>query len=152
MKTKAFDPDDFGAFLAMLPDKQDGVPLRHVVEVRHDSFVDPVFVDLCRRRGVAICIAEDADYPMIADGVTDLAYLRLMKGSDTIETGYPAAELDAWARRLEAYARGEIPKDLESAGAKPPKVEPREVFAFVIHEGKVRAPAAATALYERIAL
>lgn len=148
--TKKFDPEDFGGFLALLPDGQDGVALRHVVEVRHDSFVDPAFVALCRSRQVAICISEHETYPMIADGVSDLAYLRLMRGSDDIETGYPPAQLDEWAGRLTAYGRGEIPPNLQRSGAPPPPVEPREVYAFVIHEGKVRAPAAAMALIERI--
>ena len=31
-----------------------------------------------------------------------------------------------------------------------PKAGPRDVFAYVIHEGKVRAPAAAMALIERL--
>jgi uncharacterized protein YecE (DUF72 family) len=151
MPTKVFDPDDFDAFLALLPDRQDGVALRHAVEVRHASFADPAFVALCRRRGVSICVSENDAYPMIADGATDFAYLRLLMGSDEIETGYPPAALDAWAARLDAYARGEVHADLPSVAGKAPKAAPREVFAFVIHEGKVRAPAAARAIYERIA-
>lgn len=151
MPTKAFDADDFGAFLALLPDRQDGLALRHVVEVRHASFADPAFIALCRRRGVSICVSENDAYPLIPDGVTDVAYLRLLMGSDEIETGYPPYALDAWAARLDAYARGEIPSDLPPVGEKAPKSSSREVFAFVIHEGKVRAPAAARALFERIA-
>jgi uncharacterized protein YecE (DUF72 family) len=150
MPTKKFDPDDFDGFLALLPDRQAGVALRHVVEVRHASFVDPAFVALCRRRGVAICVAEHETYPMIADGVTDIAYLRLMRGSDDVETGYPAQALDQWTERLLAYGRGTVPDDLPRTGAAAPPAQPRDVYAFVIHEGKVRAPAAATALIERV--
>jgi uncharacterized protein YecE (DUF72 family) len=150
MPTKKFDPADFDAFLALLPDKQDGAPLRHAVEVRNASFADPAFVDLCRRRGVSICVSENDNYPLIADGVTDFAYLRLLMGSDQIETGYPPEDLDRWAARLADYAKGEIPDDLSSLAPPAPRSGPREVFAFVIHEGKVRAPAAAMALLERL--
>src|ERR1041384_4746708 len=41
---KKFDPADFGGFLELLPEKFDGRPLRHVVEVRHDSFKTPAFM------------------------------------------------------------------------------------------------------------
>jgi uncharacterized protein YecE (DUF72 family) len=150
MPTKKFDPADFDAFLALLPDKQDGVPLRHAVEVRNASFADPAFVGLCRRRGVSICVSENDNYPLIADGVTDFAYLRLLMGSDQVETGYPPKDLDRWAARLTDYAKGDIPGDLNSVAPPAPRSGPREVFAFVIHEGKVRAPAAAMALLERL--
>jgi len=150
MPTKVFDPKDFAAFLDLLPARQDGAPLRHVVEVRHASFADPAFVDLCRGRGVSICVSENDAYPMIADGVTDVAYVRLLMGSDAIETGYPPEALDLWAARLTAYARGEVPTDLAPLAPPAPAAGPRDVYAFVIHEGKVRAPAAAMALFDRI--
>lgn len=152
MATKKFDKDDFSGFLDLLPDKLEGLPLRHVMEVRHASFVDPTFVRLCRERNVAICLAEHETFPMIADITsTDLVYARLMKGNDDIVTAYPARELDAWADRFKAYAKGEIPGDLAAIDRTGPPEGPRDVFAFVIHEGKVRAPAAAQALIERVA-
>ena len=54
MATKKFDPEDFAAFLKLLPKRVDGVPLRHAVEVRHDSFRVPEFVALAREHGIAI--------------------------------------------------------------------------------------------------
>jgi uncharacterized protein YecE (DUF72 family) len=149
MGTKKFDPDDFGAFLKLLPAKQDGVDLRHVVEVRHASFSDPAFVALCREAGVAICLADHETFPQIADVTTDFVYARLMKGSDDIETAYPAKDLDLWAERLKAYAHGATPDDLASVG-KAAAQAAREVFAFFIHEGKVRAPAAAMEMIRRV--
>ncbi len=132
MATKKFDPADFSAFLDLLPEKLEGRPLRHVVEVRHDSFHDPAFADLCRKRGVAICLADHETFPAIDVETTDFVYARLMRGSDDIETGYPDAGLDAWAKRF---------KDEAAAG--------RDVFAFFISAGKPRAPAAAMALAKR---
>jgi uncharacterized protein YecE (DUF72 family) len=151
MATKKFEPEDFEAFLQLLPDSLEGLPLRHVVEVRHPSFMDPAFVQLCRKHKVAICLADHETYPLIADVAGDLVYARLQTGSDEIETAYSAADLDLWTRRLQAYAAGGAPDDLPMVDAdhKAP-VTPREVFCFFIHEGKVRAPAAAMALLERV--
>jgi uncharacterized protein YecE (DUF72 family) len=78
-------------------------------------------------------------------------YARLQKGADDIETAYPAQQLDTWAGRLKTWAGGGQPDDLPRADeAFAPQKRPREVFAYVIHEGKVRAPAAAMALIERV--
>lgn len=149
MATKKFDPDDFAGFLDLLPQTLDGLKLRHVLEVRHPSFCDPKFVALARERGVAICVAEHAEFPFIPDVTADFVYLRLMKGSDDIPTGYVAKDLDAWAERLKAYAAGDLPGDFQPIDRTGPPEQPRDVFAFVIHEGKVRAPAAALELIRR---
>ena len=147
--TKKYDRDDFGAFLDLLPDRQDGLALRHVMEVRHPSFVDANFVALCRNHNVAICLAEHETYPMIPDITADFVYARLMKGKDEIETAYPSDQLDAWAGRFATYATGEVPADLTPADRTSPPAGPRDVFVYIIHEGKVRAPAGAQALLAR---
>lgn len=149
MATKRFDADDFEGFLDLLPPTLAGLPLRHAVEVRHASFADPAFLALCRARNVAVCLTEHAEFPMIADPVADFVYARLMAGSDEIETGYAPKALDQWADRLQAYAAGGVPDDLPMLEAAP-KAKAREVFAFFISEGKVRAPAAAQALMTRL--
>lgn len=151
MATKKYDPDDFEGFLALLPDKLDGLPLRHVVEPRHDSFRDPGFVDLCRRYKVAICLADHAEYPMIADVTGEIVYARLQTGSDEVETAYSAADLDLWADRFKAFAAGGQPAGLDCVRPEAPAEDrPRDVYAFFIHEGKVRAPAAAMATIARV--
>lgn len=150
MATKKFDATDFEAFLDLLPSDLDGRRLRHAVEVRHESFRDPAFLALCRARNVAVCLTEHAEFPMIADPTADFVYARLMAGSDEIETGYESAALDAWAGRLRTYAQGARPEDLPMVGGGAPDGAPREVFAFFISEGKVRAPAAAQALMSRL--
>src|SRR4029079_9890972 len=111
--TKKVDEPDFRSFLQLLPDKQDGLKLRHVVEVRHDSFRDPTFIALLREFNTAVVCAENATYPGFADLTSDFVYLRLKKGKDMITTGYPPKELDAWAKRLKAFAEGGMPKDLD---------------------------------------
>jgi len=148
--TKKFDEADFGAFLELLPRELGGRALRHVVEVRHDSFCTPGFVALLRQFEIPVVFSEHATYPVIADITGDFVYARLQKGRDDIETGYPPKALDAWAERLATWAGGGEPDDLPRVGAAVRKKQPRDVFAYVIHEGKVRAPAAAMALIERV--
>jgi uncharacterized protein YecE (DUF72 family) len=148
---KKFDEADFGAFLELLPREQGGVKLRHAVEVRHDSFRTPAFVALLRRFEIPVVFADHAKYPGIPDVTGDFVYARLQTGSDEVETAYPPAELDAWTGRLKAWAEGGLPTDLDAVdGAHPAPRRPREVFAFIIHEGKVRAPAAAQAIIQRL--
>ena len=131
-QNKRFDADDFSAFLALLPDQIGGLPLRHCMEVRHESFMTPDFIALCRRRGVAICLADHPTFPVIADITAGFTYARLMNSSEAIETGYAGADLDAWAGRFKALAGN------------------GDVFAFFIAGDKVRNPAAAMALIERL--
>ena len=81
---------------------------------------------------------------------TDFVYARLQRGKDTIATAYPPKDIDAWAGRLRTWAQGKEPADLPRVGpAAKFKPAPRDVFAYVIHEGKVRAPAGAMALIAR---
>ena len=149
--TKKFDPDDFGAFLALLPKSLQGQKLRHVVEVRHASFCVPEFIALLRKHATPVVFAEHATYPSIADPVGDFVYLRLQKGKDDIATGYPPKELDAWAKRAAIWARGGTPEDLPQVGnGKIAKAAARDVFVYFIHNGKTRAPHGAMALMERV--
>jgi uncharacterized protein YecE (DUF72 family) len=149
--TKKYDEADFGKFLELLPPDFDGHRLRHVVEVRHDSFAVPAFAKLLRQFGIAVCFSEHATYPAIADVTADFVYARLQKGKDDIKTGYPPKALDAWAARARDWAAGGAPADLPRVDpAAKPKKQARDVFLYFIHEGKVRAPAAAMATIERL--
>jgi uncharacterized protein YecE (DUF72 family) len=149
--TKKFDADDFEAFLKLLPEKQDGVRLRHAVEVRHASFVVPEFPALARKYQVAIVYADHATYPAIADQTGDFVYARLQTGKDENPDCYEPERLDAWAERARAWAEGKAPPDLPCAdpGIQAP-VKPRDVFVYFITEGKVRAPFGAMALMRRL--
>jgi uncharacterized protein YecE (DUF72 family) len=148
--TKKFDEADFGKFLELLPRELDGRALRHVVEVRHDSFCTPAFIALLRQFETPVVYAEHQTYPAISDVVSDFVYARLQKGNDEIKTCYPPKQLDAWAKRFQLWAGGSEPDDLPRVDDAKPKKMPRDVFAYVIHEGKVRAPAGAMELIERV--
>lgn len=149
--TKKFDAADFGGFLELLPDKFDGRALRHVIEVRHDSFRNAEFLALLRKFSMPVVFTDHAKYPNIADLTGDFVYARLQRGKDTVATAYPPKHIAAWAGRLQSWAQGGAPDDLPHVdSAKKSKTAPRDVYAYVIHEGKVRAPAAAMALIERL--
>lgn len=150
MATKTFDHDDFAGFFDLLPAKLNGVKLNHVIEVRHPSFADAKFVGLCRERGVTICASESEKYPLIPDVTGDLVYLRLISADDRIETGYAPKDLDLWAGRFQAYAAGDVPDAFTPVDRDGLPEAPRDVYAFVIHEGKVRAPAAAMEFIRRV--
>ena len=150
MATKKFDPADFEAFLKLLPDSFDGRKLRHAVEVRHDSFKSPDFIDLARAYNVAIITAADGEFPQIADLTAPFAYLRVMGTKDKEKLGYSKKALDLWAARAQKLAKGEVPEDLETVTKKPGRKSPGDVFLYVISGHKVANPAAAMALIERV--
>lgn len=149
--TKKFDSDDFEAFLKFLPGRQDGIRLRHALEVRHDSFVTAEFVALARRYGAAIVYAHHATYPEIADLSADFVYARLQQGSEDNKNCYNETELDEWAGWTREWARGIAPSDLpciDHSLAAPQ--QPRDVFIYFITSGKPRAPFGAMALQSRV--
>jgi uncharacterized protein YecE (DUF72 family) len=148
---KKFDEADFGGFLELLPTTFGGRALRHVVEVRHDSFKTPAFVALVRKFNMSLVYAEHDTYPAIADITGDFVYARLQKGNEKLKTGYSPKALDQWAIRAQTWAQGGEPKDLPKVGKTSAAKQPRDVFIYFIHEAKVRAPAAAMALIERLA-
>jgi uncharacterized protein YecE (DUF72 family) len=148
---KKFDEADFGGFLELLPDTFNGQKLRHVVEVRHDSFKTPEFIALLRKFNIAVVFTDHDTYPNIADITSDFVYARLQRGEDNVPTAYPPKEIKEWAGRLQVWADGKEAKDLPIVDAKTkPKAAARDVFAYIIHEGKVRAPAAAMAMIEKL--
>ncbi len=154
--TKKFDAADFGGFLELLPAKFDGQTLRHVIEVRHDSFRNGEFIALLRKFDMPVVYTDHVKYPNIADPTGPCIYARLQRGKDTVATAYPPEEIKAWAERLRQLAEGKLPADLPRVAAAtkhkpaPPEVFARDVFAYVIHEGKIRAPAGAMALIEAV--
>ena len=149
--TKKFEADDFEGFLKNLPAQQDGVALRHALEVRHDSFCTPEFVALARRYGASVVYAQHEKYPEIADVTGDFVYARLQRGSDDNPDCYTDAGLDGWAGRARIWSAGGQPEDLPlmDNAAKVEK-KARDVFIYFITEGKSRAPFGAMAFQRRV--
>ena len=131
--TKQFQHDDFARFLDLIPDTQDGVPLRHALEPRHESFRDPAFYALARARNMAIVFADSDEYPSIDEPTADFTYARLQRAVESEPAGYDGLGLDNWAKKAREWAKGG-----------------RDVFVFFIAGAKVRNPSAAQALIERL--
>lgn len=149
--TKQFVADDFEAFLTLLPDAVEGVKLRHVLEVRHESFMCDDYLKLARKFKAATVYTDSPKFPSFADPTADFAYARLMNAQAKLKTGYAPKDLDGWAARATAWAGGSVPDDLprvdEQAGA---RQKPKGLFLFFINGAKEHAPAAAQALLERL--
>jgi uncharacterized protein YecE (DUF72 family) len=150
MATKKFDADDMAAFLKLLPASHAGVPLRHAVQVRHDSFADPAFVAMARGANVAIVHADSADYPAIADVTADFVYARLESADAANPAGYTDTALDGWASAARAWQAGGQPEGLLYVIADAPAKMQRDTFVFFINGAKERAPQGAMALIERV--
>jgi len=148
---RAFARDYFAGFLYLLPAELNGHPLRHVLEVRHESFMSAEYLALMRERNLPSVFTDSTEYPSFADLTGDFIYARLMRSESSAATGYSANALDDWAKRAQIWANGEQPPDL-------PRVEssqkiaqkPRDVFIYFISAAKERNPAAAMALIKRI--
>lgn len=150
MPGKVFEPEDFEAFLALLPQRVGSQALRHVVDVRNESFMTPEFLSLARRYKVATAFADAEKFPSFADITGEFVYARLMASEPQIPTGYADVALDAWAERAQAWASGGAPEDLPSLEEPHQTGTARDVFIFFINGAKERAPAAAMALLERL--
>lgn len=135
MPTKAFDPEDFAAFLKLLPKSVEGHSIRHAVEVRHASFDTPVFTTLARDHEVAVVIAGDSAYPRIEAETAPFTYARIMGTAEGEPGGYSAKAIETWAETARGWA---------GTGGK------RDVFLYVISGWKQGNPAAAMALRARI--
>lgn len=146
-----FDPDDFGAFLKLLPRELEGRALRHVVEARHASFADPRYIALLREHGVAHAIIESDKHQLVEDVTADFVYLRLELSQEDEDTGYPKKGLDRWATRIKAWAAGQEPDDTTRLSSdRAPKAKARDCFVYFISGAKVRNPAAAMAMIETL--
>ena len=148
---KQFDAADFEAFLGLLPDAVDGVPLRHAMDVRHDSFKCSEYLALARRHAVATVFTDSDDYPSFADITGPFVYTRMMRTQSALAEGCTAQALDQLAACGRAWREGREPSGLPRVEAAPPPVPPRDVFMLFISGAKERAPAAAMALRRRLA-
>jgi uncharacterized protein YecE (DUF72 family) len=130
---RKFDRDDIAAFIDLLPEKLGGIKLRHAVEPRHESFRDDKFFELCRGRNVAVVLEDSDESPTIEADTADFAYARFQRMREEVPTGYDDDALDGFAKRAREWTKNG-----------------RDAYIFMINGAKVRAPAAALALKERL--
>jgi uncharacterized protein YecE (DUF72 family) len=132
---RKFDREDIAAFLNLLPRTLDGIPLRHVIEPRHESFRDEAFFALCSEHDVAVVFGDDDEFPCIDADTASFAYARLQRMREEVPTGYEDAALDAFAERARRW-----------------QADGRDCYIFMINGAKLRAPAAAIALQQRLGI
>jgi uncharacterized protein YecE (DUF72 family) len=127
--------------------------LRHAIEIRHESFLDPAFVALLRRHRVALVFADSVAWPYAEDVTADFVYLRLHGSEELYASGYSDEALDHFATRIKLWAAGLEPNDARRAApdADPLAQIPRAVYAYFDNDAKVRAPVDARSLRARVA-
>lgn len=130
---RRFDAADIAGFIDLLPERLGDVSLRHAIEPRNESFRDPKFLELCRARNIAVVFEDSDEYPCIEADTADFTYARLQRMREEVSTGYESTTLDAFAKRA---------RTAQAAG--------QDAYIFMINGAKVRAPAAALALQERL--
>ena len=172
-----FDPERMEHFLSLLPHNTDeGLELarkheprmngkvalevgkkgklRHAVEIRHESFMDPAFIALLRKYKVALVVADTAGkWPYMEDVTADFMYLRLHGDEELYASGYSDAALDRWAARISAWSTGAQPADAQLISSKAaPKKASRDIFCYFDNDIKVHAPFDARKLMAKLGL
>lgn len=175
--TMRFDEDTLERFLAQLPRSTEDAlklarrrparmagrvrlaidadrPLRHALEVRHDSFRDPALIKLLRRYNVAGVFADTAGrWPYFEDLSADFVYLRLHGDQELYASGYTARALEGWAQRIDNWSRGRQIEGAQLLSTAAPRLcERRDVYCYFDNDVKVRAPADAHSLSAKLGL
>jgi uncharacterized protein YecE (DUF72 family) len=168
-----FDPERFETFFKMLPHnfgaakkladkcewefeksqvwKNPDWPVRHAIEIRNMSFLNPLFIELLNKYRIALVFADTAGkWPYMEDVTTDFIYLRLHGDEEIYVSGYDRPTLNFWAERIKAWRSGGEPKDRLTLSKAIPPHKKREVFVYFDNDAKVRAPIDAEYLRERL--
>lgn len=168
-----FDADLFEAFFAALPadakaaaalarrhdnrlkgraltKAETDAPIRHAVEIRHESFVCEEFIRLLRRRNIALVVADTVDWPCLFDVTADFVYARLHGSEELYASGYDDAALDDWAARALTWARGGEVEGRKASARPARKRARRDVYVYFDNDAKVRAPFDAQELAARL--
>jgi uncharacterized protein YecE (DUF72 family) len=160
-----FDPQRFEGFLSLLPQDTDSAlalalqyqprmegrvsleagprrPMRHAVEIRHESFMDPAFIAMLRRYNVGLVVADTAGrWPLCEDVTADFVYIRLHGDKELYASGYEDASIAAWAARIHAWRNGGQPQGARLVShTPPPAAEARDVYCYFDNDIKVHAP------------
>ncbi len=131
---------------------KDNRPLRHAIEIRHDSFNSPAFIKMLRDHDIALVVADTAGkWPFLEDLTSDFIYARLHGDEVLYTSGYTPPALDLWAQRIRAWTKGsELPTAQHASKTKPPKAKSRDLFLYFDNDVKVHAPFDAIALSQRL--
>jgi uncharacterized protein YecE (DUF72 family) len=159
-----FDPDRLDKFFALLPrthrqaaslarhhdERLKGRswltverdrPLRHALEIRHESFINEAFIALLRRHKIGLVVADTVEWPLLMDLTADFVYCRLHGSEQLYASGYEKDAIEAWGRHIVAWAAGHDPEEEKKASrVKAPRARKRDVYVYFDNDAKVRAP------------
>jgi uncharacterized protein YecE (DUF72 family) len=121
-------------------------PIRHAMEVRHESFRDPAFIDLLRKHDIALVCADTVEWPLLMDVTSDFIYVRLHGNTELYRSAYSPTELKRWAVRIEAWRDGTPMIDGAFAGNRPATRRKRDVHVYFDNTDKLQAPKDALSL------
>jgi uncharacterized protein YecE (DUF72 family) len=129
-------------------------PLRHAVEIRHESFISETFIAQLRRHNIALVVADTAGkWPYYEDVTADFVYIRLHGDKELYVSGYTDEALARWAERIRAWAEGREPADAKRMSERPAvRARARDVYCYFDNDVKVRAPVDAHALMRKLGL
>lgn len=124
--------------------------IRHAMEIRHESFRDPAFIDLLRKHDVALVCADTVDWPLLMDITSDFIYVRLHGSTELYKSAYGRPAIKRWAARVKAWRDGTPMTDGHFIDPKPPRLRPRDVFLYFDNTDKLQAPKDALALMKQL--
>ena len=127
-------------------------PIRHAVEIRHESYLTESFVDLLREHNIALVVAETArKWPMTHDVTADFIYMRLHGDKKLYISGYSDKALERWAARIKAWTVGREPLDTQKVSPVKAPTKPRDVYCYFDNtDVKLRAPVDAQTLMRKL--
>lgn len=175
--TMKYDPERFEPFLKILPRDTKAAaelsknhdhrlkgralteadakrPLRHAIEVRHDSFLTDEFITQLRRHNISLVIADTARrYEMVEDVTADFAYIRLHGDEELYTSGYSDEALERWSERIKKWAAGKQSRDGNRVSSSAPrKKTKRDICVYFDNDAKVHAPFDAINLASRLGI
>ena len=137
------------AFLKPTLKRGEDPPLRHAIEIRHDSFVQPAFIELLKTHNIGLVVADTVEWPLLMDVTSDFAYLRLHGSELLYFSGYEADAIEMWAQRVVSFATGNLAEG-RYAGTPLQDGRARDVYVYFDNDAEGRAPVDAQALVHRV--
>ncbi|NPU64445.1 DUF72 domain-containing protein [Bradyrhizobium sp. 83012] len=93
------NPDRLRSFLPLLPTHR-----RYSFEFRHPSWYTPSIIRLLREANISLCLSDHHDAPAPWKRTADFVYVRGHGPGGRYKDNYPAAKLEEWARRVQAWS------------------------------------------------
>lgn len=124
--------------------------MRHALEIRHESFMVPEFVELLRKHDVAMVCADTVAWPRITEVTSDFVYCRPHGSKELYSSGYDPEALDQWAEWVLTWASGGQPAEGAIDGKPKAERKGRDVYVYFDNDAKVRAPFDAQELIKRV--